>query len=784
MDAATYEQYRHGAQGYMPQNAANGAGGGENVEWIRVKLLGQGGFGEVTLWKHKHTGEHLCLKTCRVTTELTETHRTQWQKECDIMLKLQCDNIVRGLVTPAELASRCAGLPALAMEFCSGGDLRKVLFKPENCCGLPEAQVRSVARDVNGAVEYLHTRGVIHRDIKPENVVLQPVDAHKVIYKLIDLGYAKDVSQGSICKSFVGTAQYLAPELFFQKPYTQNVDYWCLGTTVFECIVGQRPFFHGVPPMRWLYDVAKKSPDEICGYFDLTDNARPVFTQEIPQPNQLCSLSQSYFQQWLRLMLQWDPKHRGGGKTSTGRQACFKILEQIINFKLVRVFSVATNELRCYPLSNQDLSLLQIQQVLERDTRIPVAEQELLLMNGTSPDPNKSASSYASAMDEDEDTVLYLFHVGPAGARRAQSVPSRQSPILQMMMQHHRQAAASPLPYDIRKKAYAHAVSYIRECSKHHTHLTEAHRAASVSLIRNKAEFSKEKQPLSSDFEDLKAKIDFFDHSLAFDLDKLQKQQSSGIYSSKMHSLWRQTKTEVSKLAALEEDLARLDQRCERLEAQVAELQRNPLARQRQDELLLQSENQAVLLYDTLRKLTREKRQTEMLDVSEMVQCVNKHLTETQHLTGSLQSHIWGLLSCRKEVLLLRAKAQELHHRTREAREKVVSFQKQRQKDIWGMVSTAMKQASQGSLQQSQGPSQPLTRSGSGGIAPSPTGGGGADWLLQENPEQSLILRAESAASVQRLNATMDRCREDNSLSACDSLDWTFLSLRPQNGAT
>jgi serine/threonine protein kinase len=43
------------------------------------------------------------------------------------------------------------------------------------------------------------------------------------VYKLIDLGYAKELDQSSICTSFVGTLQYLAPELFMSKTYVTSV---------------------------------------------------------------------------------------------------------------------------------------------------------------------------------------------------------------------------------------------------------------------------------------------------------------------------------------------------------------------------------------------------------------------------------------------------------------------------------------------------------------------------------------------------------------------------------
>lgn len=160
-------------------------------------------------------------------------------------------------------------------------------------------------------IQYLHENKIIHRDIKPENIVLQEIDGKvnsfymhaacvicnfiygflcliyflsvflQLVHKLIDLGYAKDLDQGSLCTSFVGTLQYLvsvesvmhcsatrflistinlcfiylyvfqAPELFESKPYTVTVDYWSFGTVIFECICGFRPFLHHMQPVQW-----------------------------------------------------------------------------------------------------------------------------------------------------------------------------------------------------------------------------------------------------------------------------------------------------------------------------------------------------------------------------------------------------------------------------------------------------------------------------------------------------------------------------------------------------
>jgi serine/threonine protein kinase len=49
----------------------------------------------------------------------------------------------------------------------------QVLNRSENCCGLCEAEVRSLISDVKSAVQYLHSMKITHRDLKPENIVLQ-----------------------------------------------------------------------------------------------------------------------------------------------------------------------------------------------------------------------------------------------------------------------------------------------------------------------------------------------------------------------------------------------------------------------------------------------------------------------------------------------------------------------------------------------------------------------------------------------------------------------------------
>ena len=43
--------------------------------------------------------------------------------------------------------------------------------------------------------------------------------------------------------SLVGTPDYIAPEVFNRDGYTEIVDWWSLGTILFEMLVGYPPFY-------------------------------------------------------------------------------------------------------------------------------------------------------------------------------------------------------------------------------------------------------------------------------------------------------------------------------------------------------------------------------------------------------------------------------------------------------------------------------------------------------------------------------------------------------------
>lgn len=195
----------------------------------------------------------VAIKKCKL-YNVKEKQKQRWNDEVSIMQQINHKNVVAFKALPEVLKTelnKCnpSGLPLLSMEYCSEGNLRHTLKKPYNICGMQEQDVRDILRDISNALSYLHDRRITHRDIKPENIVLQKSDVKKngVIYKLIDLGYAKELES---TLSIVGTLSYVAPEILENKQYYPSVDYWSFGIVVYEVITGTHPFLPQVPPFK------------------------------------------------------------------------------------------------------------------------------------------------------------------------------------------------------------------------------------------------------------------------------------------------------------------------------------------------------------------------------------------------------------------------------------------------------------------------------------------------------------------------------------------------------
>ncbi|WOG87931.1 hypothetical protein DCAR_0207164 [Daucus carota subsp. sativus] len=191
----------------------------------------------------------------------------------------------------------------LLTEFCPGGDLH-ILRQQQPDRRFNEAAVRFYASEVVVAFEYLHMMGIIYRDLKPENVLIRS-DGHIMLTDFdlclkcdnsTPIALVKDqatLTKNSLplctvkqtplsrilpnCKlpniyclrprrtrrlrpshhglidivaepidtrsmSFVGTHEYLSPEIVSGEGHGNAVDWWTLGIFMYEMFYGVTPF--------------------------------------------------------------------------------------------------------------------------------------------------------------------------------------------------------------------------------------------------------------------------------------------------------------------------------------------------------------------------------------------------------------------------------------------------------------------------------------------------------------------------------------------------------------
>ncbi|XP_030638627.1 cGMP-dependent protein kinase 2 [Chanos chanos] len=197
--------------------------------------LGVGGFGRVELVTTLHHGKYYAMKKVSKKHIVSKRQEQHVLFEKRILLAIQCDFIVR-----LHAAFKDARYIYMIMEFCSGGE---IWTKLKEFGRFDENTAVFIAACVVEAYAYLHKKGVMYRDLKPENLML---DA-KGFVKLVDFGFAKELSRGVKTYSFCGTPEYMAPEIIQNQGHDFAADFWSLGILVFELLVGSPPFSSSEP---------------------------------------------------------------------------------------------------------------------------------------------------------------------------------------------------------------------------------------------------------------------------------------------------------------------------------------------------------------------------------------------------------------------------------------------------------------------------------------------------------------------------------------------------------
>ncbi|KAM5153017.1 3-phosphoinositide-dependent protein kinase 1 [Mantella aurantiaca] len=200
------------------------------------KILGEGSFSTVVLAKEVTTGREFAIKILQKRHIVKENKVPYVTRERDVMSRLDHPFFVKLYFTFQDVDKLYFGL-----SYAKNGELLKYIRKIGS---FDETCTRFYTAEIVCALEYLHDKGIIHRDLKPENILLSE-DMH---IQITDFGTAKILSSDSRqarANSFVGTAQYVSPELLTEKSACKSSDLWALGCIVYQLVAGLPPFRAG-----------------------------------------------------------------------------------------------------------------------------------------------------------------------------------------------------------------------------------------------------------------------------------------------------------------------------------------------------------------------------------------------------------------------------------------------------------------------------------------------------------------------------------------------------------
>ena len=200
-----------------------------------LRLLGQGGMGQVWLADDQTLGRRVAIKTVAAARAREGRARGRLLREARAMATVEHPHVVR-----LYAYGDAAGLAYFVMEFVDGETLAAHLRRTGQ---LEPGESLRIARQVALALSFAWQRGVVHRDVKPSNVLL---DAQSVV-RVADFGLARAATTSgdeslTAAGAVVGSPHYMSPEQARGRSVDFRSDLYSLGVVLFEMLAGARPF--------------------------------------------------------------------------------------------------------------------------------------------------------------------------------------------------------------------------------------------------------------------------------------------------------------------------------------------------------------------------------------------------------------------------------------------------------------------------------------------------------------------------------------------------------------
>lgn len=359
-------------------------------DFIFLKRISSGAFARVFLARKKKTGDIYAIKVIPKSSLTLKNQVKRIMAEKDILLQFSNPNIVSfyySIIGEHNLY--------LVMEYLPGGDLYSLL---QHLGSLDEDTAKVYTYQIVNALKYLRENGIIHRDLKPDNILI----AKNGVLKLTDFGLSflgmvnrrvsnapnsnfssnlneepkSNDTQLVTSNSYVGTPDYIAPEILMNRPHSFAVDLWSLGVIIYEFLMGEPPF-HG--------DTEKETHERIL-------RGRYYIDDEDMSPESIDLISK---------LLKLNPDERIGGKD----------INEILNHPWLRGVNSAKAPFKPELNSKEDTNYFECRYELsEQDDKDILQDMELAANSAENANINNSSSGRIGIINQSSSNLNLINH--------------------------------------------------------------------------------------------------------------------------------------------------------------------------------------------------------------------------------------------------------------------------------------------------------------------------------------------------------------------------------------